>query len=923
MRLTRRTFLGSAVGVLGIGLLEGCKEKLPRYLVPYSAPPDDVVPGLARKYRTVCRECPAACGATVRVREGRAVKMEGSPDHPVSLGALCPGGQAAIERLYAPTRLGTPLLGGKEVAWDRAEAALLEGLTGTLAAGKRVVVLSRPEHGQLGALFGAWLAALGQPSSQVVSFDPMARGWLREGQRRAFGTTATPSYDFAAARLLLSIGDDFVEEGSPVEAARALGEHRAAGGRSIYLGPRLSLTAASADEWLSVEPGTELTFVLGLARQVLERLGSRVALPPAVADGLRSRLAPYDDAAVAARSRLSKGTVAELAAALIAASPSLVVGPGRVAAGSDAAALAEAVYVLNALLGNVGKTLRFLADPPRPPGMEQAEFIRRAAAGEIGMVLLHHADPLAFGPVQAGLAAALGRVPIVAAFTNELDLTARQAQLVLPDHHFLESWSDVTPRPGVQGIQQPVMTPVLGTRPAADVLLAAARALGKTAGLPEGSFGEAMRQAFTEKEIEAGGRFEVVTPLAVALLPSALGSLPAPAQRRGPGMGLPLVVAPTIRHLDGRTPRSALLQEMPDPLSGFSWTGWVEFHPTTALALKVKAGDVVALEGPGGRVDLPAHVTPAIRPGLVAVPVGDATSLLDGAGPIGLGVRVTAVPTGLQRPLHLPEEGRHQHGRELARSVSRAAPRLPPQDPLPSMYPAVEHPDHRWGLAIDLDRCTGCGACTAACYVENNLPIVGAEDMQRGRSMSWLRIQAFVDETPAGPEASFLPLGCQHCSNAPCEAVCPTFATYHTQEGLNAQIYARCIGTRYCENNCPYGVRRFNFSEWPREGNARLGLNPDVTVRDRGVTEKCSLCIHRISAGEEEARLDGRKQLRDGEIVSACAATCPTRAIVFGDLKDPGSEISRRAADGRAYKLLGELNTEPGVVYLARRREKA
>jgi molybdopterin-containing oxidoreductase family iron-sulfur binding subunit len=555
--------------------------------------------------------------------------------------------------------------------------------------------------------------------------------------------------------------------------------------------------------------------------------------------------------------------------------------------------------------------------------MELAEFTRRAAAGEVGAVVLHHVDPLGYGPAQAGLAKALGAVPFVAAFTNELDATARQAHLVLADHHFLESWSDVTPRPGVTGIQQPVMTPVLGTRSAADLLLAAARTLGKTTGLPEGSFGELVRQAFTATEIEHGGRFQPVAPVIVGLLPTALAQLPGPAPLRGPGMGLPLVVAPTIRHLDGRTPRSSLLHELPDPLSGFSWTGWVELHPTTAAALQVQAGDVVALEGPGGHVELPAHVTQAIRAGLVGVPVGDALGLLDANGPIGLGVRVTALRTGLQRPLHLPEEGRHQHGRELSRSVNRAAPRLPPQEPLPTMYPAVEHPDHRWGLAIDLDRCTGCGACSAACYVENNLPIVGPEDMQRGRSMSWLRVQSFVDETPEGLEASFLPLGCQHCSNAPCEVVCPTFATYHTQEGLNAQVYARCIGTRYCENNCPYGVRRFNFSEWPRQGNARLGLNPDVSVRDRGVSEKCSLCIHRIGEGEEQARLEGRKQLRDGEIISACAATCPTRAIVFGDLKDPGSEISLRAAEGRSYKLLGELNTEPGVVYLARRREKA
>jgi molybdopterin-containing oxidoreductase family iron-sulfur binding subunit len=923
MSLTRRSFLGSAVGVLGVGLLEGCQEKLPRYLVPHTAPPDDAVPGLARFYRTVCRECPAACGATVRVREGRAVKMEGSPEHPVSQGALCPAGHAAIERLYAPTRLGTPVLGGKETSWPLAEAALAEGLKRALDGGKRVVVMTRPEGGRLGALFGSWLTAIGQPASQVVTYDPMERWWLAEGQRRAFGTRAVPIHDLAAAKLVLSIGEDLVEEGSPVESARALADQRAAGGRSIYVGPRLSLTGASFDQWLSVEPGTELILVLGLARQVLELASPPAPLAPPLRARLRDRLAPYDLATVAARTGLGRAALVDLARSLATALPSLVLGPGRAVAGSDAPALAEAVYVLNALLGNVGATLRFLAAPAPAPAMGLADFTRRAMAGEIGAVILHHADPLGFGPSQAALGAALAKVPFVTAFVNELDATARQAHLVLADHHFLETWSDVAPRPGVLGIQQPVMTPVLGTRAAADQLLAAARTLGTTTGLPEASFGEAVRLTFSEKEIEHGGRFEAVEPVAVTLQPGTLGQLPGPVPLRGPAGGLALVVAPTIRHLDGRTPRSALLQELPDPLSGFSWTGWVELHPTTAAGLRVQPGDVVALQGPGGRVELPAHVTTTIRAGVAGVPVGDATALLDGEGPIGLGVRVTAVPTGLKRPLHMPEAGRGQHGRELARSVSRASPTLPRQEPLPTMYPPVIHPERRWGLAIDLDRCTGCGACTAACYVENNLPIVGAEDMQRGRSMSWLRIQAFVEETPAGPEASFLPLGCQHCSNAPCEAVCPTFATYHTQEGLNAQIYARCIGTRYCENNCPYGVRRFNFFEWPRQGNAGLGLNPDVSVRDRGVTEKCSLCIHRIGAGEEQARLEGRKQLRDGEVISACAATCPTRAIVFGDLKDPESEISRRAADGRAYKLLGELNTEPGVVYLARRREKA
>jgi anaerobic selenocysteine-containing dehydrogenase/Fe-S-cluster-containing dehydrogenase component len=920
MKLTRRNFLGSAAGVLGGGLLAGCRQKLPRYLVPHAVPPDDAVPGIARIYRTVCRECPAACGVSARVCDGRAVKLEGSPDDPIGRGALCPRGQAAIEGLYAPARLGAPREGSREIGWDAAEAALAAGLKRALDAGQKVVVLTRPERGQLGALFGAWLVALGQPASQVVTFAPMDRPWLREGRKRAFDSEATPVDDIGAARLLLSIGDDLVEEGSPVEQARALANQRAAGGRFVYVGPRLSLTAASADRWISVEPGTEMAFVLGLARQVLDLAGSQAALAPGLVEPLRGRLSPYDPAAVAARTGVKAEALVELAASLARERPSLCVGPGRAVAGADAASLAEAVCVLNALLGNVGRTLRFLPGPPAQAAMDLAELAQRAAAGEVGALVVHHADPLGYGPVFGDLARAMARVPFVVAFANELDATARVAHLVLADHHFLESWSDVPSRPGVVAIQQPAMAPVLGTRAAADELLAAARALGKTEGLPGDAFADVVRHAHGEKDIERGGRQEEVPAVPVALASTVLAGLPGSAAQRGAGGDLALVVAPSFRHLDGLPARSALLQELPDPLSGFSWTGWVELHPSTAAALKVKAGDVVALESASGRVELPAHVTEAIRAGVAGVPVGDALPLLGGKGHIGLGVRVSARRTGARVERHLPEDGRRQHGRKLARSVSRSSPTLPEREPLPSMYPRIQHPDHRWALAIDLDRCNGCGACTAACYVENNLALVGPEDAARGRSMSWLRIQSFVEARPEGTAVSFLPVGCQHCTSAPCESVCPTFATYHTKEGLNAQVYSRCIGTRYCENNCPYGVRRFNFFDWPRTAAASLGLNPDVTVRERGVTEKCSLCVQRIRTGEEEAKVQGRR-LRDGDVVSACAESCPTRAIVFGDLKDPLSEVSRLAADGRAYKLLEELNTDPGVFYLARRRE--
>ncbi len=926
MTTSRRGFLGAAVGALGANLIVGCSERLPRYLVPSATPSDDAMPGVTRYYRTICRGCPAACGATARVRDGRAIALEGNPEHPLSRGALCPQGQAAIEGLYAPERLGMPRSATGEIAWDQAEQALAAGLRQARDGGKLIVILSRPERGSTGNLLRAWLTSLGQPPSQVVTFDPVSAPWVAQGTTRAFGTDATPVYDLASARLLLSIGHDFVDEGSPVEHARGLAELKAAGGRFVYVGPRLSLTASAADEWLSVVPGTEAVLVLGLARTLVGLAGPAAgSLPPNVLGTLRKQLAPYDTATVAARTGLNAEAIARLADALARDRPSLCMGPGRAVAGDNAATLFAAVAVLNAVAGNLGSTVQFLPRSQEPwaaPSMDVAELGHRAAAGEVGALLVHHANPLGFGAAFGALAGALPRVPFVAAFANYLDETARKAHLVLPDHHFLEAWSDDSPRAGVTGIQQPVMIPLLPTRAAADVLVGAARALGATNGLPAGTFAEAVRAAFDEKGIERGGRFAEIAPESVVLAEGALAGV-AQLSLQGPADGLPLVVAPTLRHPNGLLPQGALLQEIPDPLTRISWSGWVELHPATAAKLGVQTGDIVALDAAPGRAELPAHVTPGVREGVVAVPIGYAAPLFEGGGPpLGFSTRVRVRTTGRKAPLISTRVDRSQHGRPIAREVSRASPKLPVLPANPSMVPPVEHPVHRWAMAIDLDRCNGCGACVAACYVENNNAIVGAREVSRGRDMSWLHVQSFIEATDAGTKASFLPVGCQHCTNAPCEQVCPAYATYHTREGLNAMVYARCVGTRYCENNCPYSARAFNFFDHPRDARARLGLNPDVTVRERGITEKCTFCVQRIRAGEEQAKFEGRA-VRDGDIVPACVSTCPARAMVFGDLRDPASQVSRWAADGRAYRLFEELNTQPGVVYLARRRDKA
>ena len=926
MTTSRRGFLGGAVGALGANLIVGCSDRLPRYLLPSATPSDDSMPGVTRYYRTICRGCPAGCGATARVRDGRAISLEGNPEHPLSRGGLCPQGQAAIESLYSPERLGTPRTTAGEISWEQADQALAAGLRQARDGKKLVVILSRPERGSTGNLMRAWLTALGQQASQVVTFDPVSAPWVREGMTRAFGSDAAPVYDLASARFLLSIGHDFVDEGSPVEHARGLADLKAVDGRFVYVGPRLSLTAAAADQWLSVVPGTEVDLVLGLARAVLDLVGPAAGSVPAnVLDALRKRLAPYDAATVAARTGLDTKVIATLADSFARARPSLCMGPGRAVAGDNAATLFEAVAVLNTVAGNVGKTVQLLPRSQEPwagSSMDVAELARRAAAGEVGALIVHHANPLGFGAAFGALTGAFERVPFVAAFTNQLDETALKAHLVLPDHHFLETWSDDSPRAGVTGIQQPAMIPLLSTRAAVDVLVAAARALGVTTGLPTGTLAETVRAAFDEKGIERGGRFAEIAPESVALSEGVLAAIAQPSLR-GPADGLPLVVAPTLRHPNGLLPQGDLLQEIPDPLTRISWSGWVELHPLTAAKLGVQTGDLVTLDAAPGSTELPAQVTAGVREGVVAVPIGYTTPLFDGRTPaLAFATRVRVQNTGRKAPLISTREDRSQHGRPIAREVSRSSPRLPVYPPNPSMVPPVEHPVHRWGMAIDLDRCNGCGACAAACYVENNNAIVGALEVSRGRDMGWLHIQSFIEVTDDGTKASVLPVGCQQCTNAPCEEVCPAYATYHTREGLNAMVYARCVGTRYCENNCPYSARAFNFFDHPRDARARLGLNPDVTVRERGITEKCTFCVQRIRAGEEQAKFEGRP-VRDGDIVPACVGTCPTRAMVFGDLKDPNSEISRWAADGRAYRLLEELNTQPGVVYLARRRDKA
>jgi molybdopterin-containing oxidoreductase family iron-sulfur binding subunit len=940
----------------------GCQQATEKIL-PLVVPNDQIVPGVSSWFSTVCRECPAGCGVIARNREGRTVKLEGNPDHPVNQGTLCIRGQAALQGVYHPDRFSGPQRRDgdalRPLGWDDALKLAGEKLGAAArgaSKGRGIVLVSQLESGSLGALMDRFSQALGARGHLTV--EPFAYEWMRAANRLVFNRDAIPYHAFEDAEVVLSFGADFIETWlSNVGHARGFGQmHGFRGGKAgtyIHVEPRQSITASSADEWVRNAPGTEGLLALAVLKTLVDegmvdkRFGEAVA--------------GVDVKKVAADSGVPAETIRHVAKVFGSGRPALAVGGGVAVAGSNATQTLAAINLLNAATGNVGKTVRFGPDSAYAkvtPYAEVAALAQAMAKGEIEALLIGPGVNPAFTlPGGLKFGDAMAKVPFVVSFANQPDETTALSHLVLPDVHWLESWGDYSPREGVVGLLQPTMSPIRDSRPIGDVLLALGRAvLGGEEGkgpLPWASFEEYLRTAWEpaikagqwEAALQQGGVWKDVPAAAVTAKTAAIE--PALPTLDGDGSGFALLAYPSLRMYDGRGASRSWLQEAPDTMTQAVWDAWVEISTETAAKLGIAQGDVVKLTSPHGAIEVPAYVSPSLHPGAVAVPIGhryapyqvpryvraagapmNPMALLAGApdatsgAPGFLGVRVTLAKTGARRPLAILQATHDQDHRELARHVDLATAREQalrgktdkPHEMI-SMYPPQEYPNYRWGMAVDVDRCVGCQACVVACIAENNIAVVGKAEAAYGRQTHWLRIERWAEGKPEQPHNTFLPMFCQHCEVAPCEPVCPVFAAYRTDEGLNGQVYNRCVGTRYCGNNCPYHVRRFNwfYYEFPEPLNVQL--NPDVTVRQLGIMEKCTMCIQRIVAGKDRAR-DEKRKVQDGDIVTACQQTCPTQAIVFGNLKDEGSDVTKLHHSPRAYAVLDELGTRPSVAYL-------
>ncbi|GGK67320.1 TAT-variant-translocated molybdopterin oxidoreductase [Rufibacter glacialis] len=954
----RRDFLK----LLGFGVaaatLASCEAPV-RKAIPYLNKPEEVEPGIPNWYASTYFMGDFYNPVLVKTREGRPIKIEGNNLSPITQGATHARSQASLLSLYDNNRLKGPVAKKQPATWEKIDQEIRTRLTGVQG---RVVLVSNtiisPSTKTVIREFGAQF-----PAFEHVTYDANSSSALL----RANGGVV-PGYDFSKARVIVSIGADFLGSWiSPVEYSkqyivnRKVTADKPTMSRHFQFESFLSLTGANADVRVPVKPSEYGAVVAALYNRVAGGTGGAAIQAPTTAYAKQ-----IDTAA--------KELLASRGAALVVSD-------------SNDPAVQTLVTAINTALGAAGTTINTAA----PSFVRQGDDARMLRLindmnnGAVGAVIFYGANPVYDHPLSQQVVNGLKKVGVKISFSDREDETAAHVDYICPDSHFLESWNDFEPKRGFLGLAQPTISPIFNTRQAQDSLL---KWTGSTSDfytvIQRTWSGIVGGGAAWDKVVHDGvatgttGANEPTAPAAPLTLAAAAVSINNTS--RTAGNNVELAIYEKVAIGSGIHANNPWLQEMSDPTTKATWDNYVTISSAMAKELGVEQNDILRVTAKGKSVELPALIQPGQAKGTVGIAIGyGRTHAGLAANNVGANVyplvsvagdslvyanTVTVAKAGGDKPIAQTQTHHTVMGRIVVqentlanykkdpKSVTEyiriATPDGPQKPQKVSLWQDFEYKNHHWGMVIDLNSCIGCGTCTISCQVENNVAVVGKQEVLNRREMHWLRIDRYYStdatredggfekmENPSeNPNVIFQPMLCQHCNHAPCETVCPVAATMHSTEGLNQMVYNRCVGTRYCANNCPYKVRRFNWFNYANnekfdyQMNNDLGkmvLNPDVTVRSRGVMEKCSFCVQRIQYGKLEAKKESRRPV-DGEIVTACAQSCPTNAIIFGDMLDQNSQISqilKREQGERAFHVLEELNTQPNVTYLTKIRNQA
>ncbi len=953
----RRDFLKYFGFSISAVALAACNQTPIKNVIPYVFKPENITPGNANWYASTCGACPTGCSILVKTREGRPIKIEGNSDSPVFKGGVCAKGHASLLGLYDNERLQAPKKDNNSSTWSEIDGEIAKALSS--AKNIRIVhgTVNSPTTKKVLTDFAAKF-----PNSKTVNYEAVSYAALIEANKNAFGKAVVPSYNFANAKVIVSFAADFLGTWiSPVEFAKAWVSKRKVSAtnkemsRHIQFESNLSMTGSNADVRYPIKPSMEGIILLNLYNKIAAKAGAPI-LPSVtnvevVVNGIEL-------------------TANELWNAK---------GNSLLISGSNNLDNQLLVAAINSMLGNFGTTVDLDNFSNQVSGDDSGfeKFVEEMESGAVDAVIFYNSNPAYSYYNSSRFANALKKVGTTITTNSSTDETGVFCKYQCPDNHYLESWNDAEPKLGYLGLTQPTITKVFDTRQAQESLLIWSGNNEEYYSYLKNNWSTMLGSSVDWNQCIHNGF--IVLPSKSTSSNSFNANLsgvvaPITTSYTQSKDKLELKVYQKVSIGDGTHANNPWLQELPDPVSRTCWDNYLTIGKASADQLNLKDGDVVTVSSGKNKIEnLPVMVQPGQANKTIGIALGYGRT---NGGKVANGVGANAYTftsfqngtvsymvadvsiskTGDGYKLAQTQTHHTIEGRNLIRDASlkefQNDSKAGNHDSahIISLWEERDNKGHKWGMAIDMNACTGCGSCIVSCSAENNVPVVGRKEVIRSREMHWLRIDRYYTFKDTNTKASvskekeinaddnaidfenvrvqFQPVMCQQCNHAPCETVCPVYATTHSSEGLNQMTYNRCIGTRYCANNCPYKVRRFNwfklrdndqFDFYMNNDLGRMVINPDVTVRSRGVMEKCTFCVQRIQAGKLKAKLENRTMV-DGDVKTACQQSCPADAIVFGDLMDKDSEISKLYRNERSYVMLEEYNVQPSVYYMTKIR---